>query len=750
MKLTWAVLAIGAWVGAALSGCSFSFENPFERCTTEQDCATGSDGGDTGASPDAGRGAAADATSDRASAIAPSATFEFVDGDYATRRDPVIHIVASSDVTKIMLSESPGFVGAQWQSFSSESVYTFSTDGEQLLYLKASNDAGEESAPFGKSITIDTNPRVDLLAPSGTVDSSRPELTWTASRIKEATYAVEIATTADFSAPLEEWSGITSPKYLLSKALQVGPTYYWRVAIDDGGHRWAWSDAGSFRVDFGTVTLLYPGDGAHTNERTPYFKWRENPNAASYVLTLGTSPELSGAGTFTDIKQSPYRLPVELPPTPHTVYYWTLTPVDSNGIAGTPTEVRSFVLDTVAPTGSITLDGGGESTYSEMVDASLTADDASGVSEMQLSKDGSFTDRTWQPFTTTAAVEYTALAAVNQATITAHVRFRDRAGNESADAKDSIALVRTLVAGPIVLSGADWSAANNPYYVVNDVIFDTNPLRIGEGVEVYFKSGKRIEIRKMISAVGTSAAPIVMHGAAIDLHYLADGTPSFQPDGSYAAGPRFESVQMPDGTISILAASGPPWYDSNFYMRNCLVNRVVARGIASIFGSYIERSTVDFIERDTSDTALWLGNSRMLDSYIKLLRFGGASDVQVQHCRIDGISIGGWPGGFSNSSHLEFNDFQSVKWMMTAGDVQPTFDNNNISPDQFTIFSASGDYSVSIDATGNYWGAAATAEMTAGTANISLIHDALDDPLCPRVDYSGFLAAPVAGAGPDW
>lgn len=84
-----------------------------------------------------------------------------------------------------------------------------------------------------------------------------------------------------------------------------------------------------------------------------------------------------------------------------------------------------IVFDSVAPTGSISINDGAASTTTSDVTLTLSATDAlSGVSDMRFSTNGS-TWSSWEPYSTSKAF---ALAAGN-GTRYAYVQFRDSAGN---------------------------------------------------------------------------------------------------------------------------------------------------------------------------------------------------------------------------------------------------------------------------------------------------------------------------------
>jgi len=101
--------------------------------------------------------------------------------------------------------------------------------------------------------------------------------------------------------------------------------------------------------------------------------------------------------------------------------------------------------DTVAPTGSVTINGGAASTSSTAVTLTLAATDTggSGLAQMQFSNDNA-TWSAWQAYTASKSWTLTP----GDGTRTVSVRFRDGAGNESAVFSDTIELEAVDLSAP--------------------------------------------------------------------------------------------------------------------------------------------------------------------------------------------------------------------------------------------------------------------------------------------------------------
>jgi Bacterial Ig domain len=94
-------------------------------------------------------------------------------------------------------------------------------------------------------------------------------------------------------------------------------------------------------------------------------------------------------------------------------------------------------VDTVVPKETISINGGATSTSSRSVTLNLSASDpspASGVTDMRFRNEGTTTWSSWVAYSTSHSWTLTLEAG----TKTVYVQYRDRAGNVSAAASDTI------------------------------------------------------------------------------------------------------------------------------------------------------------------------------------------------------------------------------------------------------------------------------------------------------------------------
>jgi TolB protein len=140
-----------------------------------------------------------------------------------------------------------------------------------------------------------------------------------------------------------------------------------------------------------------------------------SPFAADTVVTLGATSGLS---------QRPHRFAVKAR--------------DEAGNEDPTPATASFFVDSVAPTGTVTINGGATRVRTRAVTLTLTASDpspASGVSAMRISNSASgLSAAPWQPYAATSSWTLTS----GGGTKTVYVQYRDAAANTSTAAQDTI------------------------------------------------------------------------------------------------------------------------------------------------------------------------------------------------------------------------------------------------------------------------------------------------------------------------
>ncbi|MCX8173640.1 MAG: Ig-like domain-containing protein [Thermoplasmata archaeon] len=144
-------------------------------------------------------------------------------------------------------------------------------------------------------------------------------------------------------------------------------------------------------------------------------------------------------------------------------YYWRVACRDSEGLWSAYSDALQFTLDTVPPSGAITINGGGQYTNSLGVTLSLTyADTGTGVSGMCFSNDGT----SWSPWEM-PAVQKSWTIDGGDGTKSVYMKLMDAAGN-SFVCSDTIVLDTVPPMGSLTINNnADYTNTENVWLQVS-------------------------------------------------------------------------------------------------------------------------------------------------------------------------------------------------------------------------------------------------------------------------------------------
>ncbi|MBI5547340.1 MAG: fibronectin type III domain-containing protein, partial [Deltaproteobacteria bacterium] len=194
---------------------------------------------------------------------------------------------------------------------------------------------------------------------------------------------------------------------------------------------------------------------------------------------------------------------------------WSLTPNDGSKVvfmqvrdyAGNVAVavVSAVTLDSTAPqTPSVVIDNGALVTSSDTVNLVLSAADAlSGISEMYLSRNGTFTDNTWETFVTTKSFDINGSSTSSESR-TVYLRVRDLAGNTSGTGTDTI--VVDLHAPTLSAVSINAAAARTSSTMVSVVVTATDT-GAGTLAEVMLSEDAAFAGASWTSAVWTGITP---------------------------------------------------------------------------------------------------------------------------------------------------------------------------------------------------------------------------------------------------
>ncbi len=345
--------------------------------------------------------------------------------------------------------------------------------------------------------------------------------------------------------------------------------------------------------------------------------------------------------------------------------------------------------------------------------------------------------------------------------------FSDLAGNvaEPVTAADDLTIesLGNEVGGTTYTENVDWTSDNDPYVLSEDAETSADAtLSIDEGTCVIFRGNARLWLRGPVQVMGTEAEPVRMAGGVLAIFRRVEDDEVDTYDGSeeWVTGPRFEHVQAPRTEIR-LYDEGEDVIRSGVYILSSELN-----GLTTVFpddwfgsisgtlwGTYIKDShlgEISTVWQEARRHPVDLYHSMFLNSYVDFLSISpSTSTYTIRNCDIAELEI----ARFKESAVIELNNFGYVEW--TDPRYGPKINYSNFLTDpgeialRLTDVTAS---SVDVDATHNYWGAEATAQMDAegANANIDAIHDYYDDSSLPAVLYDNWSSDPIPDAGPSW
>ncbi|MCY2953590.1 MAG: leucine-rich repeat domain-containing protein [Planctomycetota bacterium] len=224
--------------------------------------------------------------------------------------------------------------------------------------------------------------------------------------------------------PISNWG----PQWVLS-APQISAqsvTYTAVHGADSESHKWGYDYSLKWWVDV--------ADGVYPGITKPLSCFVASPVSGSPPLTTwiwdssigGTSWTLNYGDGGSSTKRGTYHT--------YTGYGTYTLQQTVSGPGGTNTSSATITTDTIAPAGSIIVNGGADHTHSQTVRLALSATDNSGqVAGMRFSNDGS-TWGSWQTYSATA----TWILPWEEGQRTVYAQFEDVAGNVSNACSDSI------------------------------------------------------------------------------------------------------------------------------------------------------------------------------------------------------------------------------------------------------------------------------------------------------------------------
>ncbi|TLM65893.1 MAG: DUF1566 domain-containing protein [Deltaproteobacteria bacterium] len=388
--------------------------------------------------------------------VAPSGAVLINGGDAVTGSATVTLTLAASDLSGVaQMCVSEGTTCTAWESYATTKTFTFSgADGSKTVSVLFKDAAGKISAAVKDSITLDRT------APSGTV-----KINGGAATTRAATAALTLTGTGSpaqmrFSNDNAAWSAwepfaTAKASWPLDAAVDGSKTVYVQFKDAAGNVSAAVTDDILLDTTPPTGTVSISNGEAYT-KATAVKLWLTRNNETTTTQVRSRLHNGTAWSTWSTYAAYPAnnQLAVTLP----TGSGLRQAEVQFKDAAGNEAVIGSdaIVLDAAAPVGAITVNAGAAATGSADVTVTLTAQDSTGVEvltaadnaaafEVQLSSSSS----SWPPGWTAFAPTLPFTLPGTDGSKTVYARFRDRAGNISANVSDTI----TYKAGFVPVAG---------------------------------------------------------------------------------------------------------------------------------------------------------------------------------------------------------------------------------------------------------------------------------------------------------
>ncbi|HZE95446.1 MAG TPA: hypothetical protein VE981_00310 [Planctomycetota bacterium] len=204
----------------------------------------------------------------------------------------------------------------------------------RVIAQRATGDIAALNGPFSFETVAPTPGPFTLTSPTNATTgvSLTPMFAWTAS-LGTATYRLQVATDAGFTAIVVEQAGLMTTSTTSGITLNASAAYFWRVIAESTSTVTATNAPFVFTTQGmppGAFTMVSPSNGATGVSTLPTLTWNASSGAISYRV------ELSRNVGFTiivvdqsGITTTSFTVTTTLLPT--TIYFWRITAVNAGG-----------------------------------------------------------------------------------------------------------------------------------------------------------------------------------------------------------------------------------------------------------------------------------------------------------------------------------------------------------------------------------------------------------------------------------
>jgi hypothetical protein len=396
-----------------------------------------------------------------------------INGGSAFTKERIVTLVLAdgdSGAAQVRFSDD-NTTWTEWETYNATKSYTLpGDDGAKTVYVQLQDAAGNESVAISATITLDTSaPSGIMKVNGGAVVTRESAVTLTFADVDGGATQMRFS---DDNTAWTEWEAYSATKTYTLPGDDGAKTVY--VQLQDAAGNESAAISATITLDTtvpsGTVTIN--SGAAVTKESTVTLTLKHEDSGAAQMRFSDDSTTWTDWEAYSETRV--YTLPVG--EGPKTVYVQLKDAAGNESVAISAT----ITLDTTAPCGTVTINGGTAYTKERNVTLSFAGGD-SGAAQMRFSVDAT-TWSDWEAYSETRV--YT--LPVGEGPKTVYVQLKDAAGNESVAISATITLDTTLPSGTVVISGgAALTKATTVTLTVYDGGSDATHMRFSDDSSIW-------------------------------------------------------------------------------------------------------------------------------------------------------------------------------------------------------------------------------------------------------------------------
>jgi len=349
------------------------------------------------------------------------------------------------------------------EGFSETKSWTLSSgDGSKTVYYRILNYAFVWSVSYSDTIILDTLPPTgSIVINGGAAFASSPSVTLmlTASDPASGVDSVRFSNSGSWSSDNQGWEAFSETKSWTLSSGDGGKTVYYQIRDNLGQVSMLFSDTIVVDATPPTGSIVINDGAAFTSSSSVTLKLTANDPTSGVSRVRISNDGVWDTELWTSFS-STKDWTLSSGNGVKTVYYQI---EDKVGLTSS-TYSDTITLSTLAPTGSIVINGGDGFTSSKSVTLALTFEDEySDVSRVRYSNDGVWNSEVWETPTATKAWTLTS----DDGTKTVYYQIRNTLGLVSSTYSDTIVLDTNPPNGSILINSG--AASSNRYSVTLDL-----------------------------------------------------------------------------------------------------------------------------------------------------------------------------------------------------------------------------------------------------------------------------------------